>query len=122
MKRLIACYTDAKTCAKQIVQSNFDEILGGTFRIPTHEDMEKSLKEFMESDFDEYQTRSKIVAMHPGWSVSRIKNEIERKRMRHENESLANLRQAAAKAVSEIEQLVASLNDTVKAWKIKNLG
>jgi len=40
------------------------------------------------------------------------------KRMRHENKSLANLRQA----VAEIEQLVASLEDTVKAWKTKNLG
>jgi len=122
MKRLITCYCGSKTCAKQVVLANFDKILYGTFRVPAQEEMEKSLKEYLAADFDEYKERSKIVAAHPGWSIDQVKGALDRKRMRHENEYRSNLRQAAAESISEIEQLVSSLNDTIKAWKIKNLG
>ena len=121
MKRLIACYTNAKSCAKQIVQSSFDEILCGTFRVPTQEEMERSLKGLIVHDFDEYQTRTKVVASHPGWSNERVTNGVYRKRMRYDNEYQTNLSQAATEAISEIEQLIGSLNDTIRAWKRKNL-
>lgn len=121
MKRLIACYTNAKACSKQIVHASFDDILCGTFRIPTQEEMEQSLKGFIEYEFDEHQTMSKIVSRHPGWSDGQVADETYRIKMRYENEYQDNLRQAAAEAIAEIEQLTGSLKDTIKAWKIKNL-
>jgi len=121
MKFNIPCYTDAQTCARQIVQANFDDILLGTFRTPTYEEMERSLKDFIDDDFDEYKIKTKIIASHPSWSDDQVRNGIDRKRMRHENEYQANLRQAAAEAISEIEKLVGSLNDVIRAWKITNL-
>ena len=61
MKKLIACYTNAKACSKQIVQSSFADILSGIFSIPTQKEMEQSLKSFIEYDFDEHQTMSKVI-------------------------------------------------------------
>jgi len=64
-KKLIAYYKDAKSCSKQIVQSSFDDILRGTFRIPSQEEMEQSLKSIIDYNFDDYQVRSKIKAERP---------------------------------------------------------
>jgi len=122
MNKLVACSTDAKRCAKQIVTEAFAQILCGNFRIPTQEEMEHSLKGIIDYDIDEYQVRSKIKAKHPGWDRERLKSEVYKTKMKFDKEYQDNLKQAASEAITEIEDLISSLNHTIKAWKIKNLG
>lgn len=121
MKPLVAYYIKAKAFSKQIIQSAFDDILCGTFRVPTQEEMERSLESIIEYEFDEYQVMSKVISKHPGWSNEQVSDEVYRKRMRYDQEYQNNLRQAADQAITEIEQLVESFNKTIKAWKRKNL-
>ena len=122
MNKLVACSADAKRCAKQIVTEAFTQILCGDFRIPTQTDMERSLKNIIDNNFDEYQVRSRIKAKHPGWDRERLKSEVDKTKMKFDKVYQGNLRQAASEAITEIEGLISSLNDAIKAWKIKNLG
>ena len=121
-KRLIAHYKEAKSYAKQIVQAFFGEVLCGTFNVPAQDEMEQSLKDVIVYNFDEYQMISKIKTKHPGWEKDRIDNEVSKKKIKYDKEYLNNLKNAAAEAITEIENLISSLNDTIKAWKIKNLA
>ena len=120
-KRLIAYYKEANSYAKQIVQASFDDVLCKTFKVPTQDEMEHSLKNVIEYNFDEYEVRSKIKVKYPGWDKERVDNEVYKKKIKYDKEYLDNLRHAAAEAITEIENLISSLNDTIKAWKIKNL-
>ena len=83
--------------------------------------MERALKDIIDYNFDEYQVRSKIKAKHPGWDRERLKSEVYKTKMKFDKEYQYNLRQAASEAITEIEGLISSLKDTIKAWKIKNL-
>ena len=121
MNKLVACSADAKRCAKQIVTGAFNEILYGNFQIPTQKEMEQSLENFIDDNFDEYQEMSRILAKHPGWDRERVNSEVYKKKMKFDKEYRNNLKQAASEAITEIENLISSFNDTVKAWKIKNL-
>ena len=122
MNKLVACSADAKRCAKQVVTGALIQILCGDFRIPAQEEMERALKGIIDYNFDEYQVRSKIKAKHPGWDGERLKSEVYKTKMKFDKEYQYNLRQAASEAITEIEGLISSLKDTIKAWKIKNLG
>jgi hypothetical protein len=121
MNKLVACSADAKRCAKQIITGAFNEIQCGNFRIPTQKEMEKSLENFIDYNFDEYQVRSKIIAKHPGWDKERVKSEVYKTKMKFDKEYRNNLKHAVSEAITEIENLISSLNDTIKTWKIKNL-
>ena len=83
--------------------------------------MEQSLEGFIDNDFDEYQVRLKIKTKHPGWDTERVKGEVYKTKMKFDNEYQDNLREAASETITEIENLIRSLNHTIKAWKIKNL-
>lgn len=121
MNKLVTCSTDAKSCAKQIVTGALNQILSGNFRIPSQEEIERSMKGFIDNAFNEYKEMSTIKANNPGWDEERIKNEVYKRKMKSEKEYLNNLKQVASEAITEIENLISSLNDTIKAWKITNL-
>ena len=121
MNKLVAYSENAKRYAKQIVTSSFTKILCGDFQIPTQKEMEHSLENFIDYNFDEYQAVSRIMAKHPGWDEERVKDEVYKNKMKLEKEYRNNLKHAASMAITEIENLISSLNDTVKAWKIKKL-
>jgi hypothetical protein len=121
MNKLVACSTDAKRCAKQIVTDAFDVILCGKFKIPSLDEMQRVVEGFIDYTFDEHQVMSKIVAKHPGWDEERIRSEVYKEKMKYDKEYRYNLKQAASEAITGIENLISSLNDTIKAWKIKNL-
>ena len=121
MKRLVAYSTGAKDCARQIVLEAFDDILCGNFKIPTQKEMENSLKGFIDYDFDEYQKTKKIIAKHPSWDKEQVADELYRLKLRYDKEYEENLMQAASEAITEIENLLSSLRDAIRAWKIKNL-
>jgi pyruvate dehydrogenase complex dehydrogenase (E1) component len=119
--KLVKCSTDAKHCAKQIVTAAFNEILNGKFRIPSQEEMEQSLQGVINNAFNEYKVMSTIKAKHPGWDEERVKNEVYRTKLKIDKEYRNNLKQAASEAITDIENLISSLNETIKAWKITNL-
>ena len=113
--------SDAKKCAQQIVKESLADILIGEFKIPSQKQMESYLLENINYIFDEYQTEKKIQRSHLVWSKEQITAELEVQRRRYEREFRNNLKAATQKGVNEVETLVSSLKDTIKAWKIKNL-
>ena len=112
---------DAKKCAQQIVKESFADILSGEFRIPSQKQMESYLLENIDYSFDEYQTTKKIQRSHLKWSREQITTELEMQKRRYEKEFRNNLKVATQKGVNEVENLVNSLKDAIKAWRIKNL-
>ena len=112
---------DVKKCAQQIVKEFFNEILIGEFRVPSQMEMASYLLESIDYAFDEYETIKKIQYSRPQWSEERITEELEKQKRRYEKEFRFNMNTAAQNAVNEVENLVRSLKDTIKAWKIKNL-
>ena len=121
MNKLVACSSNAKRCAKQIVTGAFNEILCGSFRIPSLEEMQRSIESFIDYTCSEDQVMSKVIAKHPGWNDERVKGEVIREKMKYDKEYRNNIKQAASESITEIENLINSLNDTIKSWKIKNL-
>ena len=113
--------TDAKTCARHMVRESLDEILSGTYRVSSPEEMIQILRKGFEHPFDEFMIRRKIKKSHLDWSEDQIDAEIELQKRRFENELSVNLQVAAINAIAEIENLILSLNEIVKRWKIENL-
>jgi molecular chaperone GrpE (heat shock protein) len=113
--------SDVKKCAQQIVKESFADILIGEFRVPSQDQVESYILENIDYGFDEYQVKKKIQRSHLQWSDERINAELEKQKRRYEKEFRHNLKVAAQNAVNEVENLVSSLKDTIKTWKIKNL-
>ena len=113
--------SDVKKCAQLIVKESFADILIGEFQIPSQALMESFLLENIDYSFDEYQTVKKIQLSHLKWSREQIVAELEVQKRRYEKKFRDNLKVATQKAVNEVENLVNSLKDTIKAWRIKNL-
>lgn len=122
MKKLIAYSADIKRCAKQVVHEAFGEILKGDFKVPTFDETEAFLRDVIVYSFDDYEVKKKIVAKHPSWDEDQLADEVHRLKVRYDKEYHGNLRQAASETITEIENLITSLNEAIKAWKIKNLG
>ena len=113
--------SDAKNCARHMVRESLDQILAGTFEIPSYEEMISILERDFEHTFDEFMARRKIMKSHLSWSREQIDNELEKQKIRFENELRVNLRVAALKTIEEIENLVKSLNQAITKWKVENL-
>jgi hypothetical protein len=121
MRKLVVCSAGAKNCARQIVHEAFNNILCDNFKMPSQQEIENILKDFIEYDFDEYQRKKKIIAKHPSWNDEQVNDEVYRRKLRYDKEYQQNLMQAASEAIAEIETLISSLSEAIKAWKIKNL-
>ena len=65
--------------------------------------------------------RRKIMKSHLSWSREQVDDELEKQKIRYENELRVNLRIAALDTIAEIENLVKSLNQAITKWKIENL-
>lgn len=113
--------SDAKNCARHMVRESLDQILAGTFEIPSYEEMISILERDFEHTFDEFMARRKIMKSHLSWSREQIDNELEKQKIRFESELRVNLRVAALKTIEEIENLVKSLNQAITKWKVENL-
>ncbi len=113
--------SDAKNCARHIVRESLGQILAGTFEIPSFEKMVSILERDFEHTFDEFMARRKIMKSHISWAREQVDDELEKQKIRYENELRVNLRVAALNTIEEIENLVKSLNQAVTEWKIKNL-
>lgn len=113
--------TDAKVCARHIVRESLIEILAGTYNVPSSEEMISVLEKGFEHPFDEFMTRRRIIKSHLNWSEDQIEAELEAQKRRYENELNVNLRVAAIDTIHEIENLISSLNNAIKKWKVENL-
>ena len=113
--------TDIKKCARQIVKESLNRILGGTYEIPSLEEMKTFLEQNFDHTFDEYLITQKIKRSHPTWSKDQIMAELDRKKRHYENELRVNLRIAALNTIEEIENLIISLNNAIREWKVLHL-
>lgn len=120
-ERMPLYISDAKNCARHIVRESLVKILAGTYQVPSTEEMIRILDEGFEHRFDEFMIRRRIIKSHLDWSEDQIRAELEKQKRRFENERVVNLRVAAVNTIGEIENLIASLNNAIKKWKIENL-
>jgi len=113
--------TDIKQCARQIVKESLNQILAGTYEIPSLEEMKHFLEENFDHSFDEYLIKQKIKRSHPTWNNDQVMDDLERQKRHYENELRVNLRIAALNTIEEIENLTISLNNAIRDWKVLNL-
>jgi len=110
--------SDIKQCARQIVKEYLNQILADTYQIPTLEEMKLFLEENFDHSFDDYMVSRKIKRSHPAWSREQVMDELERQKRHYESELRVNLRIAALNTIEEIENLIISLNNAIREWKI----
>jgi RNA processing factor Prp31 len=113
--------SDIKKAARQIVRESLDQILAGTYQIPSLEEMVSILESNFDHSFDEYKATQRIKRSHLDWSEMQVSDELDRQKRHYENELRVNLKVAALNTIEEIENLINSLNHTIVEWKIVNL-
>ncbi len=113
--------SDIKLCARQIVKESLNQILANIYQIPTLEEMKSFLEKNFDHSFDEYMITQKIKRSHPEWSNERVAEELDKQKRHYENELRVNLRIAALNTIEEIENLIISLNNAIREWKIMHL-
>jgi len=113
--------SDIKKCARQIVKESLNQILAGTYEVPSLEEMKLFLEENFDHSFDEYMINQKTKRSHPEWSRDQILEELDRQKRNYENELRVNLRIAALNTIEEIENLIISLNNAIREWKVMHL-
>ena len=113
--------SEIKKCARLIVKESLNQILAGTYRIPSLEEMKYFLEENFDHSFDEYLVTQKIKRSHPVWNNEQIVEEVERQKRHYENELRVNVRIAALNTIEEIENLIISLNNAIREWKVLHL-
>gem|GEM_PF-650475 len=113
--------TDIKTCARQIVKESLNRILAGSYDVPSFEEMKLFLEQNFDHAFDDYLVTQKIKRSHPEWSNDQVIEELDRQKRHYENELRVNLRIAALNTIEEIENLIISLNNHIREWKVMNL-
>lgn len=113
--------SDAKNCARHLVRESLNQILAGKYQVPSYEEMISILERDFEHTFDEFMARRKIMKSHISWSREQVDDELEKQKIRYENELRVNLKVAALNTIEEIENLVKSLNQAIAEWKIENL-
>ena len=111
-----------KRCVQQIIKEFFNDILIDEFQMPSQSQMESYLLDSISYGFNEYQTAKKIQRSRPEWSEQQIADELDKQKERYQKEFNHNLKIAAQNAINELENLISSLKDTIKVWRIKNLG
>ncbi|MCP4626581.1 MAG: hypothetical protein GY850_24205 [bacterium] len=113
--------TDIKNCARQFVKESLNRILAGSYEIPSLEEMKLFLEQNFDHAFDEYLITQKIKRSHPTWSSDQVMEELDRQKRHYENELRVNLRIAALNTIEEIENLIISLNNHIREWKVMHL-
>lgn len=113
--------SDPKACARQIVKESIGRILAGKFDVPTLEGMESILSRNFENRFDGHHAIQSIQGSHPSWDKSMISDELDRQRRFHERKLRERLRAVSLETINEIENLIASLNEMLRNWKVLNL-
>ena len=110
--------SDIKKCARQIVKESLNQILAGTYQVPSLEEMQHFLEDNFDHSFDDYLITQKIKRSHPTWNNDLVMGELERQKRHYENELRVNLRIAALNTIEEIENLIMSLNNAIREWKV----
>ena len=98
-----------------------DQILAGTYQVPSLDEMISILESNFEYSFDEYKAKRRIRRLHWDWGAAQVEDELDRQKRFYENELRVNLKIAALNTIEEIENLIKSLKWTITEWKVKNL-
>jgi len=110
--------SDIKKCARQIVKGSLGQILADSYEVPSLEEMKLFLEENFDHSFDDYIIKQKIRRSHPTWNNDQVMGELEKQKRHYENELRVNLRIAALNTIEEIENLIISLNNAIREWKV----
>ena len=110
--------SDIKKCARQIVKESLNQILAGTYQVPSLEEMKHFLEDNFDHSFDDYLITQKIKRSHPTWNNDLVMGELEKQKRHYENELQVNLKIAALNTIEEIENLIISLNKAIREWKV----
>jgi len=110
--------SDIKKCARQIVKEHLNQILAGTYQVPSLEEMQHFLQDNFDHSFDDYLITQKIKRSHPTWNNDLVKDELEKQKRHYENELRVNLKIAGLNTIEEIENLIISLNNAIREWKV----
>ena len=113
--------SDIKLCARQIVKESLNQILANIYQVPNLEEMKNFLEKNFDHSFDDYMITQKIKRSHPVWSNEQVMDELERQKRHYENELRVNVRIAAINTIEEIENLIISLNNAIREWKVLHL-
>ena len=113
--------SDIKLCARQIVKESLNQILANIYQVPNLEEMKSFLEKSLDHSFDEYMITQKIKRSHPEWSNVHVAEELDKQKRQYENELRVNLRIAALNTIEKIENLIISLNNAIREWKIMHL-
>ncbi len=113
--------SDIKLCARQIVKESLNQILANIYQVPTLEEMKSFLEKNFDHSFDEYMIKQKIKRSHPEWSNELVAEELDKQKRHYEYELGVNLRIAALNTIEEVENLIISLNNAIREWKIMHL-
>ena len=113
--------SEPKACARQVVKNSIDRILAGKFDVATLEEMESILSRNFENLFDEHHAIQSIQASHPAWDKLMILEELDKQRRFYERKLRERLRAVSVDTINEIENLIASLNEMIRSWKVLNL-
>ena len=113
--------SDIKKCARQIVKESLNRILADSYEVPSLEEMKLFLEQNFDHSFDEYLITQKIRRSHPAWSNEQVLEELDRQKRHYENELRVNLRIAALNTIEEVENLIISLNNAIREWKVMHL-
>ena len=98
--------SDSKKAAQQFVRESLDQILAGTYQIPSLEEMICILESNYEYTFDEYKTKRDIRRLHWEWNDIQVEDAVDRQKRHYENELRVNLKVAALNTTEEIENLI----------------
>jgi hypothetical protein len=110
--------SDIKNYARQIVKESLNQILAGSYQVPSLEEMQHFLEDNFNHSFDDYLITQKIKRSHPTWNNDLVMGELERQKRHYENELRVNLRIAALNTIEEVENLIMSLNNAIREWKV----
>ena len=113
--------SDIRLCARQIVKESLDQILANIYQIPTLEEMISFLEKNFDHSFDDYLVAQKVKRLHPDWGKEHVSEELDKQKRHYENELRVNLRIAALNTIEEIENLIISLNNAIREWKVMHL-
>ena len=95
--------------------------MAGSYDVPSVEEMKLFLEQNFDHSFDEYLITQKSKRSRPAWSNDQVIEELDRQKRHYENELRVSLRVAALDTIEEIENLIISLNNAIREWKVMHL-
>ncbi len=108
----------SKTCAKMIIEDQFNEICSNRFEMPAFKEMETVVFEELKRNFDKKVIHI-VEQTYPDMSDDELDHEIEKLEERYYHDHEAQINAAVAAALKELKQRVDGLKKEINAIKRK---